>query len=250
MSSTESNPLLKEFQAEDVDLARQLLSLNQRPGDALQGHIQSIPQDSPSRHRRRLSGLVGGGVALVFIVMLFNSPGAKATLGQVQKVVGRIQLTVTEVKPTYTEPVIAPSVSLSLAEARATIPFDFAMPTYLPDGLNSNNEVSIIELEISLVKILWRDSKNGFVQLTAQPHNGQTKLARTLVGPESNDTILINGRPAVIVYGAWDGSGQTWSYQERITTLIWNVEGVQYKLLAFRGIISLSDLTTMAESVR
>lgn len=194
--------------------------------------------------------MVWGGVALMLgIMLLFTSPGANAMLWQLEKVVGQVHLTLLETKPIYSDPVVVKSTPMSLEQARDAVPFQFATPTYIPTRLSPNYEVSVIELNISIVKILWRDVGQGFVQLTAHQHNGQNILGQSLIGTGSSETILIYGKPAVVVYGAWDKSSQMWSYQDQLTTVIWNSGDIQYKLLAYNS-VPLADLITMAKSFR
>jgi hypothetical protein len=94
----------------------------------------------------------------------------------------------------------------------------------------------------------WRDAEGGFVQLSAHAADPANNLSQTLVGPESSQTILINGQEAVLVRGGWDEDSRTWSHQERVTTLIWRANGVQYRLLSFSN-LPLPELMAMAESV-
>jgi hypothetical protein len=250
MSKTELDPLLKEFQADDLELTRDLLGLRQQPGEALKERISAIPEQQ-SRRAGPVPGLVWGLAALVIAVLLFTSPVAKATLGELEKVVGQIHLTVIEVLPKNTEAVVIESRPTSFAEVRATVPFDLAMPTYIPGALTAaDKQVSVINLDTPLVKVLWRDTKGSFVQLTAHPYNQENNLAQTLIGPDSSETISINGQTAVLVRGGWDESSQTWSYQDQLTTLIWEVNGIQYRLLSFSSAVPLSELIAMAESVR
>jgi hypothetical protein len=160
-------------------------------------------------------------------------------------------LTVLEVFPGYEKPFHRGSKRLSLAEAQAVVPFKIALPGYLAAGLTTKEpEVYLIELDKPIVKILWRDTEGGFIQLTTHhPNEGDSGRMETLVGPDSSETILINGRQAVLVHGGWDHSSQTWSYRDRVKTLIWEVDQVQYKLLYFGDAIPVAELATMAESI-
>ncbi len=258
MSQPRLNPLLKELQAEDAELATELLNLQQPPGKTLQQRIEAIPHRPLMQQVIKTSHLVWGSVVLLIVLMLFASPTTKAMLGQLEMVVGQIHLTVMESKPIFIEPSAIHSRPMSLTEAQKAVPFDFAIPTYIPSNLHQRPEVSVIRLETSVVKLLWRATQNGFVQLTIYPHNGvdnltptpvgKTLFNKTLIGPDSNQEILINGHPAVLIYGGWDASQKTWSHQDQLTTLIWHNDGIQYKLLSFGQTLSLSDLIAMAES--
>src|SRR6185503_19406899 len=123
MSQTEINPQPQEFSPDEAELTRQLLSLRQMPSTTLQHRVEVIPQQTYLLPR----SLVGGAIALVVVALLFISPPVKATLDEVQKVMGQIHLTVRSVwpKPTATVVMIEP-VAMSLAEAQALLPFDFS----------------------------------------------------------------------------------------------------------------------------
>jgi hypothetical protein len=137
---------------------------------------------------------------------------------------------------------------MSLAEARAVLPFDFAVPAYLPPNLTGDNDrVWVTQSPVALAKMVWRDAENGFVQLSvyaASPENLQA-----VVGPHSSQTIRLNGQEALLVRGGWDGQSRTWSRQDRVMTLFWTINGVRYRLLAYSGAVSLDELVAIAESI-
>jgi hypothetical protein len=220
--------------------------LRQTPSPALQRRVQAIPQ----RRQFVPRSLVGAAIAVVVAALLFISPPVKATLDEVQKVMGQIHLTVRSVwpKPTATV-VLIESVAMSLAEAQAMLPFDFALPAYIPGSLMvTGDEVFVTQLATPRVKVQWRDAEGGFVQLSAHAVDTVNNPFQTLVGPESSQTVLINGQEAVLVRGSWDEDSRTWSHQERVTTLIWTTNSVQYRLLSFSN-LPLAELMAMAESV-
>jgi hypothetical protein len=250
MNKSELNQFLGQFEADDIELAQQLLKLRQEPPLELKRTILAIPQwKGQSLFTSRFSW----GIALVLVMLfLFISPVAKATLGQVQRLIGQIQLTVSDILPGSERQVTGLSRPVSLEEARAIAPFEVVVPAYLPASLAANEpELSIIELENPIVKILWRDGAGGFVQLTTHhPHKGQAGHMETLVGPDSSEAILINGQQAVLIQGGWDEESQMWSHRQRLKTLIWEVDRVQYKLLYFGTTIPISELIAMAESIQ
>ncbi|MEW5958590.1 MAG: hypothetical protein AB1801_12740 [Chloroflexota bacterium] len=239
--------ILDEFEGDE--LARQLLSLRRQPGAGLEQRIRAIPRQTarPRLAPRR----VWASVALAVIAgLLFVSPVAQATLGQFQQVIGQIHLTILDVLPQRADPLVIESTPVSLAEARAAAPFAFVTPSHLPAGLSSQAEVYVLKLESPIVKLLWRDQAGGFVQLSVHQANGAAAQIENVIGAESSDTILINGQEAVIIYGGWDQTSRTWQHQERLVTLIWVIDGVQYNLLSYSTLISSTDLLAMAQSSR
>lgn len=249
MSQSELKSLSPEFPPDEAELARQLTALRRMPSSTLQRRIQTI-----SRHNRQERvvprHLVGGAVALLVVALLFASPTAKATLDEVQAIIGQIHLTVRSAWPKPTETVVPLETELmTLAEAKARLPFDFAFPSYTPEGLSAGDQISVAKLTVPMAKMEWRDPEGGFVQLTAAASDQENQLSYTLVGPDSSEPILINGQEAVLVRGGWAGESRTWNHQDQIITLIWTVEGVQYRLLAYSRLVPLTELMAMAESI-
>lgn len=244
MSDSNLTPILEEFQGEERELARRLLNLRQPPGAALERRLQVIPQAKMNRPRLR-PGLAWGAAILLVGILLFASPAARARLGGIEKIIGDIQLTMLDFYPKPVTPLVVTSTPMSLAQARAVAPFNFHTPAYLPVHLTTGPEVTVITVETSVVRLRWRDEAGGFVQLSAQPR----RAAQTLIGLESSEEILLNNQPAVLVRGAWDETSRTWSYQEQMTTIIWEIDEVEYKLLAYSDIVSGEELLKMAQSV-
>ena len=243
-------PPSQDFSDEEIELAEQLLSLRQNPDPALKQRIRTIPTRQTEQRLmiRQWAWALATGLVLIF---LFASPPAQATLGQVEKIIGQIRLTVQDTYQHYAAtPTPINSRVMSLAEARATVPFKFALPTYLPDNLADETLISVTDLGIPLVKVRWSDTSGGFIQLTAYDAYGQENfLSKTLIGTNSEEKIMINGKPAVMIRGGWDTVHQTWHHQDQITTIIWEAEGIQYRLLAYSTILPTSELIVMAQSV-
>jgi len=249
MNQADSESILGEIEAEDAELAEQLLGLRQNPGPELRRRVETIPTRRPREAILDLR-LVGGMVAAVLVLLLFISPPAQATLGRFEAVIGRIHLTMLDVLPTRPNPVVIESTPVSLTAARARVPFDFAIPTQRPADLVGNPQVFVTELERPIVKMRWRDIEGGFVQLAVHQASGGQKLTRNLVGVESSETIRLNGREAVLIYGGWDETSRTWDHEAQLVTLIWELEDIQYNLLAYSEVVSLAELVAMAESIR
>lgn len=249
MSDQEKPSLPPEFSPEEAEIARQLFSLRQSPGVELQRRIEAIPQPPARPAGVTPRPLLGGLAALLVAALLFISPPVQATLDEVQKMIGQIPVIVRTVWPQPVEAVVTlETEAMSLVEARAAIPFDFALPTYLPAGLTGDMEqVQVAWSPLAMVKLVWRDAENGFVQLSiyaAGPENVQA-----LVGPESSETVQINGQEALLVRGGWDRQSRTWNGQDRVITLFWTVNDVRYRLLAYSEVVSLDELVAMAESI-
>lgn len=251
MSRPEVDSMLPELPPDEAELARQLFALRHRPSQALQRRIRTIPQQPAYRTWPvpKLAGVVG---ALVLIALLFMSPPAQATLGEVRRVVGQIHLVVRSAWPEPTATIVLPEAKpISLTEAQALLPFELSLPGEIPPGLDvTKQEVFISQVAGPVIKLRWPDQVGGFVQLSARAAGSENEAVQTLVGPASSESLLVNGQPAVIVRGGWDETSGAWSYEDQVITLIWTVDGVQYKLLSLSRSVSLTELIAMAESIQ
>ena len=248
MGKHDTQPMLREFQGEEATLAQELLALRQSPSPSLQRRLQAIPHHQKRSTSFHLAWSVAG---LILVVgLLFVSSPAQATLGGVEQLIGHIHLAIQDTyQPVATATVVA-SVSMSLPEARSSVPYTFAVPTHLPKGLQANAEVSVLKLEMPIVKLRWTHQSRGFVQLTAHPFSGDNLVSQTLVGGTGHKAIQINDQSAALIYGAWDATSQTWQHQPEITTLVWVAENIQYRLLAVNTDLEIEDLVGVAASVR
>ena len=141
-------------------------------------------------------------------------------------------------------------MSVSLTTARTQVPFEFTVPTHLPAGLVRDPQVFVTELEMPILKMRWQDVAGGFVQLSIHEANGAQNLTQNLIGAESSETIVLNGREAVLIYGGWDEASRTWKHEAQLVTLIWELDDIQYNLLAYSEAVPLAELMAMAESIR
>ena len=108
----------------------------------------------------------------------------------------------------------------------------------------------MLKLDAPIVTMRWRDRAGGFVQLAAHPANDTHNQIKNLVGADSSQVVLIDGRAAVIVSGAWDEVSRVWSHEEEVTTLIWELNGVQYNLLSYSQVVPTGELIKIAQSVQ
>lgn len=249
MNDQENSSLVTEFSPEEAELARQLVSLRQLPSAELQRRIEAVSQP-PARSAGAVPRPLLGGLAVLLVAALFFiSPPVQATLDEVQAMIGQIPVIIRTVWPQPVDTVVALETEpMSLAEARAAMPFDFALPAYLPAGLTRDTaQVQVAQSPLAMVKMVWRDAENGFVQLSIYPAGPENPQA--LVGPESSETIQVNGQQALLVRGGWDGQSRTWSEQAGVITLFWTVHDARYRLLAYSKLVSPAELVAIAESI-
>ena len=253
MNRIGSKAELAEFDDDEHELARGLLSLRQPPRPTLQARVRAITASEPSR-RVIIPRLAWVALALALAVLLFGSASARATLNEIEKVIGQVPLLIREgwSSREATATVTLESRLVSLATARASLPFKIYEPGYLPDGFAAVNEgqVAILDLETPVVKMEWRKPRDGVLLLSQIPYGADAIPIETLVGPDSSDPILVNGREAVMVKGGWGQASGAWERETRVLTLIWRLDGVQYRLLAAETDLPLEELIAVAESIR
>jgi len=232
------------LQGGDAELARDLLSLHRAPSAALQRRVESIPGQATPRARvtRHLVWVI---VALAVVGFVFASPTARAARETVQEVIGRVHLIFADLNPYRDEPVtLVEGEGMSLEEARERVSFDFAVP----QGFTAT-EVTVYASGDSpdVVSMHVCDANFLCFELRARAHND---AGGTLVGPESVETILINGQEAAVLSGGWDSESGTWIEDVGQTTIIWETGGVQYELMTRTEAASLEELIAVAEAVQ
>lgn len=241
-----------EFDGEEYDLARSLLGLRQPPPAALRERVRAITAGQPPRRAfPRLAWVAG---AVVLAVFLFGSPSARAMLNEFEKVIGQVPLLVRDgwSGREATATVEVESRLVPLAAAQASLPFKISAPGYLPDGFAAVNEgqVAVLDLEMPVVKMEWRKPRDGVLLLSLVPYGPDAIPIETLVGPDSSQPVLINGREAVLVRGGWGQASGAWERETQVVTLIWRLDGVQYRLLAAGTDLPLEELIAVAGSIR
>lgn len=241
-----------EFDGEEYELAQGLLGLRQPPPAALRERVRAITAgELPRRVFPRLAWVAG---AVVLVGLLFGSPSARAMLNEFEKVIGQVPLLIREgwSSREATATVTLESRLIPLATARAGLPFKVSEPGYLPAGFAAvaEGQVAILDLETPVVKMEWRKPRSGVLLLSLVPYGADAIPIETLVGPDSSQPVLLNGREAVVVRGGWDQASGAWERETPVVTLIWRLDGVQYRLLAAGTDLPLAELIAVAESVR
>jgi hypothetical protein len=224
------NNFQEELQSTGDELAQQLVSLRQVPSGALQRRVQAIPQQATPQGRfsPRLAWIV---VALVIV-------------GLAEEVIGRIHLTVTDLNPYTNQPAnLVEGQVMSLEEARDKVLFDFA----IPQGFTAT-QVTLYAFgdRPDLVEVNLCNANSLCLELLAFAHR---ESGSNLVGPESIETVLVNGQEAVVFHGGWNAGSGEWIEDVGQTTMIWEAGGVQYELMAATDTVTMEELIAIAESV-
>lgn len=133
---------------------------------------------------------------------------------------------------------------VSVTEARKRVPYAFALPTWTPEGAVLTDQVEVID-GASVIMYWTTNSEHAFILRTYPPGGGTG-----LVGDGSTEAVTVNGQPAALIRGMWDGATGQWS-RPQFVTLHWTADGVTYELLANTDVgASVGDLLRIAESIR
>ena len=238
----------EEFSGTDAEMARRLLSLKRAPSPTLVARVRGIPTSSQRRvwHMPRWAWGVAAAVVLL-AVLVAASPPLRAAIVSLQETIGNVYLAITDRSPDTSDATIVEPELMSLEAARTAVPFDFGIPSQVPDGWVMADQVPVNDLGGGpYVQIEWTNPGHGNISLSAREDDGS---ASRLVGPDSFREVEVGGQPAVFLKGAWDHDSREWMWLE-VTTLIWKMDGVEYSLSVSGHDLSETDLITMAESAR
>jgi hypothetical protein len=141
------------------------------------------------------------------------------------------------VTPEPVEPVV-----MSQSEAQAQLPFEFALPAWVPAGFALQDEVEVVQPAggpgYTSVSLSWLGADEAVLRLrVAQAADDQPALAAA----GSTEALMVNGQPATLVHTHRLGS-------ERLA-LTWPRGELTYTLTAEAGAATPEDLRRMAESV-
>jgi hypothetical protein len=242
----------EEFTGTDAEMARRLLSLKRDPSPALVARVRGIPRLSQRRVWRMPRWAWGMATAVVLLAtVVAASPALRAAIASLQETIGDICLTITDRSPDTSDATIVEPELMSLEAARKAVPFDFGIPSQVPDGWIMDKQVSVNDLGGGpIVEMVWNNSDDTgtgiFFSARSAPQDDGSPVS-WLVGPNSFQEIRIGGRPAVIVRGGWDHDSQEWA-GPKVITLIWTVDEVEYTLSTSDSEGSEARLMAMAES--
>lgn len=239
----------------DAEMAHRLQSLKRDPSSALVARVRSIPV-SPQRQSWRIPRWIWSAAAPVALlaVLVAASPPLLAAVASLQETIGNVYLTITDRSPDTSDATIVEPELMSLQAARTAVPFDFGIPSQVPDDWVMDEQVKVTDLGGGpFVEIRWAnsDEPKTWIEFSARSalQDDGSPSGRRLVGADSFREIEINGQPAVIVRGVWDHYSREWAWPE-VITLIWTVEDVEYTLSTSDSEGSEARLVAIAESTR
>lgn len=132
---------------------------------------------------------------------------------------------------------------VSLHEAQANVAFRIPHLRQLPDGLTLKG-VFVEQANPHWIRVLYGNS-TATVSLEV---NLGARTSDYLVNSSDARTVIVNGKPALYVRGAWDRDGQ-WHSDARVNMVSWEANGFYYLLQAYNVALEEKDLVAIAESL-
>lgn len=260
--------------AADLRLAGRLLAQQALPGPRLVSAVQkamtatssAAPMSLTARMKtkmRRLpmsapkvvfwKRLAWGAAALIlaFALVMLAFPSARAAVLETILKIGGIAFVEKEEMETGGEETWSEQV-MSLAEAQATLPFTFQVPTWAPAGYALDDDAVAVAHpfpEVTFVRMKWENAGTGSaIHLRIAYATVENWEIQKPVGSDAVEKVVVNGQEAALVQGGWDY--ETGQYTtEGLQTLEWKVGQVYYALSGLQGRVTAEELIRMAESM-
>jgi hypothetical protein len=143
---------------------------------------------------------------------------------------------------------VYPVPTLSVPDALKNPPFQFGLPTWVPEGYELDPNIAIANSK-SWVMLLWHKPQQYDIELLIEKEAGNLTLK---VGENSTEEIKINGQPAVLIRGNWTSS-EKWDPHGGLT-VGWIKDNHTYRLTIHSPLEGdtdaiVSQLVKMAQSI-
>jgi len=159
----------------------------------------------------------------------------------------------------------------NLAEAKAALKFEFAFPSWAPDGFALGNKMNISPWSEKTLSAFWESQNGGdpigiflnYRWFEVAGANNYESVATWPVAAGSFEEVEVQGHPAVLVRGDWNGrlyqvvvvegepTAQEFEWDEQNgLSLYWTDGDVAYLLWTYNPAVSAEDLIKMAESAQ
>jgi len=118
---------------------------------------------------------------------------------------------------------IPPDVRGTLANIAKDLPYQLAIPAYVPDGFVFEDKVDVQETQVFM---RWLNSNGDEILMLVDTDHGQ----RYITGTDAGQEIQVNGQPALLVQGNFDVNGG-WDSDQKMMNLIQRKDEVIYWLI-------------------
>lgn len=163
----------------------------------------------------------------------------------------------------------------NLTEAKVALVFEFAFPSWAPEGFALGDKMNISPLSDKTLSAYWESQNGGdhigiflnyrWFWVPGVTNNPMYESVSTwTVAPGSFEEVEVQGQPAVLVHGDWnwqhhrvvvvDGEPTVqdleWDEQNGLSLYWTDDDDVAYLLWTYNPAVSADDLIKMAESAR
>jgi len=195
-------------------------------GENLYARISSLPlRKERAKHILRFGLRFALAAAVLFATLFsFSQPVRASVLYWIRQIAG-FEVQEEEYIPfSESESVsIPPDVRDTLANIAKDLPYQLAIPAYVPDGFMFEDKVDVQDEQVF---IRWMSSDRDEILMLVDTDHGQ----RYITGTDAGKEIQINGQPALLVQGNYDVNGN-WDSEQKMMNLIQRRDEVIYWLI-------------------
>lgn len=148
------------------------------------------------------------------------------------------QVPTMEIQPTFT-PFSVEIPVLAASDVIQNPPFDFVLPTYVPQGFELSTDAAVA-ISKEWVMVDWEDGKQTEIEMLVERSYSGYNLQ---VGVESVEEINVNGQPALLVRGGWNGN-RVWQADYGME-VHWQTDGRYYRLIWRQHITEGNEVTAI-----
>jgi len=190
---------------------------------------------------------------LIGILMTFSSTVRAEVLQTIEEIAGlRFDVTSNYPGDPDEEVTIVPSEYLSLIEAQNHFPSPVMLPTYVPQGYERQTDVEFFVLgDTPTLVIRWDSNEKsaGNIELDIKHCPSGFENCGMTVGEGALEEIMLNGKPAAVIRGAWNYDTQQYDLSP-MTAIQWKYdENTVYTLSTWNQDMPLEELIRMSESI-
>lgn len=192
-------------------------------GENLYSRISNLPvQKEASRNILRFGLRFASAAMLLFAVLFtFSQPVRASVLDWIKQIAGLEAQEEDYIPLAESESVsISPDVQDSLETIKKDLPYQLAMPAYVPSGFIFENKVDV-QGEQAFMR--WLNSDRDEILMLVNTDHGQ----RYITGTDAGQEIQVNGQPALLVQGNYDVNGN-WDSEQKMMNLIQRRDEVIY----------------------
>jgi len=184
---------------------------------------------------------------LFSVLFTFSQPVRAGVLDWIKQIAG-FEVQETNTVSEAGSVIIQPTVSGPMDEILNDLPYEIAMPSYVPEGFIFGDKVDV---HAESVFMTWRNSKGDQILLQIDTEHEQ----RYLTGIDAAQEIQINGEPAMLIQGgyvdgSWDSTLSTLNIIQRKGDLIYWLIYVQKYIEPFDDVLWKDELTRMMGSIK